>query len=149
MNGRGLLTVAALACAAHFALSGAGHAQQVMKIGAVAPKTGPLGGGAAVTHWPSVQLWVQQVNADGPAERAGIRGGNGEVEFQAQSFRSGGDVITKVAGKPVENSAQLADVIAGYQPGQEVPLEVHRDGDTKEIKVKLGERPLSAPQNGG
>jgi S1-C subfamily serine protease len=86
--------------------------------------------------------WVQQVNADGPAERAGIRGGNGEVEFQAQSFRSGGDVITKVAGKPVENSAQLADVIAGYQPGQEVPLEIHRDGDTKEIKVKLGERPL-------
>ena len=90
----------------------------------------------------STGAWVQQVNAGGPAERAGIRGGNGEVEFQAQSFRSGGDVITKVAGKPVENSAQLADVIAGYQPGQEVPLEIHRDGDTKEIKVKLGERPL-------
>jgi len=86
--------------------------------------------------------WVQRVNAGGPAERAGIRGGDGEVEFQAQSFRSGGDVITKVAGKTVENSAQLADVIAGYEPGQEVPLEIHRDGDTKEIKVKLGERPL-------
>ena len=86
--------------------------------------------------------WVQQVNAGGPAERAGIRGGDGEVEFQAQSYRSGGDVITKVAGRPVENSAQLADVIAGYQPGEEVPLEIHRDGDTKEIKVKLGERPL-------
>jgi hypothetical protein len=23
-----------------------------------------------------------------------------------------------------------------------VPLEVHRDGETKEIRVKLGERPL-------
>ena len=54
----------------------------------------------------------------GPAERAGIRGGNGEVEFQAQSFRSGGDVITKVAGKPVENSAELADVIAGTSPAR-------------------------------
>jgi S1-C subfamily serine protease len=86
--------------------------------------------------------WVQGVNAGGPAERAGIRGGSGEVEFQAQSFRPGGDVITKVAGKPVENSAELADVIAGYAPGQEVPLEIHRDGETKEIKVKLGERPL-------
>jgi S1-C subfamily serine protease len=42
----------------------------------------------------------------------------------------------------VENSAELADVIAGYAPGQEVPLEIHRDGETKEIKVKLGERPL-------
>jgi S1-C subfamily serine protease len=86
--------------------------------------------------------WVQDVNAGGPAERAGVRGGSGEVEFQAQSFRSGGDVITKVAGRPVESSAQLADVIAGYEPGQEIPLEIHRGGDTKEIKVKLGERPL-------
>lgn len=36
-----------------------------IKIGAVAPKTGPLGGGAAVTHWPNVKLWVEQVNARG------------------------------------------------------------------------------------
>jgi S1-C subfamily serine protease len=87
--------------------------------------------------------WVQEVNAGGPAERAGIHGGGGEVTFQAQSFRPGGDVITKVAGKPVEDSAQLADVIAGFKPGDTVPLEVHRNGDTREIRVKLGERPLS------
>jgi S1-C subfamily serine protease len=86
--------------------------------------------------------WVQEVNAGGPAERAGIRGGGGESEFQAQTYRDGGDVITKVAGKPVQNSAELADVIAGFKPGDEVPLEIHRDGGTKEIKVKLGERPL-------
>jgi S1-C subfamily serine protease len=86
--------------------------------------------------------WVQGVNAGGPAERAGIQGGGGESEFQAQTYRNGGDVITKVAGKPVENSAELADVIAGFKPGDEVPLEIHRDGNTKEIKVKLGERPL-------
>jgi S1-C subfamily serine protease len=87
--------------------------------------------------------WVQEVNAGGPAEHAGIHGGGGEVTFQAQSFRPGGDVITKVAGKPVEDSAQLADVIADFKPGDTVPLEVHRDGKTQEIRVKLGERPLS------
>jgi S1-C subfamily serine protease len=86
--------------------------------------------------------WVQEVNTGGPAERAGIHGGDDESTFQAQTFREGGDVITRVAGKPVENSAQLADVIADFRPGEEVPLEIHRDGDTKEIKVKLGERPL-------
>jgi S1-C subfamily serine protease len=86
--------------------------------------------------------WVQEVNAGGPAEKAGIHGGGSPVEFQAQSFRPGGDIITKVAGKAVENSAQLADEIANYKPGEEIPLEIHRDGDTKEIKVKLGERPL-------
>jgi S1-C subfamily serine protease len=87
--------------------------------------------------------WVQDVNPGGPAERAGIRGGGSEVTFQARAFRPGGDVITKVGGKPVEDSAQLAELIAAYEPGEEVPLEVHRGGDTQEIEVKLGERPLS------
>jgi S1-C subfamily serine protease len=86
--------------------------------------------------------WVQEVNAGGPAEKAGIHGGGGQVEFQAQTFRPGGDIITKVAGKPVENSAQLADEIANFKPDEEITLEINRDGDTKEIKVKLGERPL-------
>lgn len=38
-----------------------------IKIGAAAPKTGPLAGGAAVSQWPNVTLWAAQVN-----ERGGI-----------------------------------------------------------------------------
>jgi S1-C subfamily serine protease len=87
--------------------------------------------------------WVQDVNPGGPAEKAGLRGGGSEVNFQARAFRPGGDVITKVGGKPVEDSAQLAELIATYEPGEEIPVEVHRDGETQEIKVRLGERPLS------
>jgi S1-C subfamily serine protease len=87
--------------------------------------------------------WVQEVTAGGPAEKAGIKGGSGSVTFQAQSFRPGGDVITKVAGRPVKDSAELADTIADFKPGDTVPLEIHRDGDTRVIRVKLGERPLS------
>jgi S1-C subfamily serine protease len=86
--------------------------------------------------------WVQEVSAGGPAAKAGIRGGGETVEFQAQTFRTGGDIISKVAGKAVEDSADLADEIANFKPGDTVPLEVRRDGQTKEIRVKLGERPL-------
>ncbi len=86
--------------------------------------------------------WVQTVNPGGPAEEAGVRGGGSPVAFQAEAYRPGGDVITKVDGKPVESSSQLAEAIAGYRPGEEIPLEIHRDGDTREIEVKLGERPL-------
>jgi S1-C subfamily serine protease len=64
------------------------------------------------------------------------------VNFQARAFRPGGDVITKVGGKPVEDSSQLAELISAYEPGDEVPVEVHRGGDTEQIEVKLGERPL-------
>jgi S1-C subfamily serine protease len=86
--------------------------------------------------------WVQNVNPGGPAEDAGIRGGGNEVTFQARAFRPGGDVITKVDGKAVEDSSQLAELISAYEPGDEVPLEIHRDGKTEQIEVKLGERPL-------
>ena len=41
------------------------QAADVIKIGAVAPKTGPLGGGALVTQWPNIELWSKQVNAAG------------------------------------------------------------------------------------
>ncbi|MGB8433090.1 MAG: amino acid ABC transporter substrate-binding protein [Burkholderiales bacterium] len=44
---------------------GAAYAADPIKIGAVAPKTGPLAAGAAVTHWPNIQLWAHQVNARG------------------------------------------------------------------------------------
>jgi S1-C subfamily serine protease len=87
--------------------------------------------------------WVQDVTPDGPAEKAGLRGGSSPVTFQAQTFRPGGDVITKVAGRPVKDSAQLADTIADFKPGDTVPLEIHRGGDTRVVRVKLGERPLS------
>lgn len=40
-------------------------AQDVIKLGAIAPKTGPLAGGSVVTHWPNIDLWVAQVNARG------------------------------------------------------------------------------------
>ena len=46
-------------------LAGAATAQDMIKIGAIAPKTGPLAGGAVVTQWPNVRLWVEQVNARG------------------------------------------------------------------------------------
>ena len=36
----------------------------------------------------------------------------------------------------------------GLEVGQDVTVEVHRGGETKEIEVKLGERPLSAPSGG-
>lgn len=40
-------------------------AADTVKIGAVAPRTGPLAGGAAITQWPNIELWVKQVNAAG------------------------------------------------------------------------------------
>ena len=46
-------------------MAGSAVAQDTLTFGAVAPKTGGLAGGAAVTFWPNVQLWAHDVNARG------------------------------------------------------------------------------------
>ena len=55
--------IAGLAMAA--AVGGGGALAAEIKIGASAPKSGPLAGAGAITHWPNIRLWVHQVNARG------------------------------------------------------------------------------------
>jgi S1-C subfamily serine protease len=86
--------------------------------------------------------WVQQVTPGGPAARAGLRGGKGrEAEFQAGTFCPGGDVVTKVGATVIEDSGDLADAIARYEPGRKVGLEIYRDGKRRTLDVALGDRP--------
>jgi S1-C subfamily serine protease len=92
--------------------------------------------------------WIQQVNAGGPAERAGLHGGNGQEVFQSAQFARGGDVITKVGGKPIANADDLSSAVARFKPGQTADVEIHRDGKTQRLKVQLGERPLGSPAAG-
>ncbi|MGY6705968.1 amino acid ABC transporter substrate-binding protein [Roseinatronobacter sp.] len=69
MKRRSLMTTVA-ALAVVMGTLGAASAQDVLKFGAAAPKTGPLAGGADVTHWPAVRLWVEQTNAAGGLQLA-------------------------------------------------------------------------------
>lgn len=64
MKRRFALKLAAAALAS-VTLGTTAFAGETVKIGAVAPKTGPLAGGAVVTQWPNIELWVKQVNARG------------------------------------------------------------------------------------
>jgi S1-C subfamily serine protease len=92
--------------------------------------------------------WVQDVTPDGPAARAGVKGGGADQQFQATPFKPGGDVITKVGAQPVRNADDLSGAIARYKPGETVDLEVHRDGAVKHLSVRLGERPVKAASGG-
>lgn len=54
------------------------------------------------------------------------------------------DVVLEVAGREVETPSELQEAIAFHQPGDVVELVVWRDGDRRNVRVKLGERPASA-----
>ena len=74
---RQLLQLAAAAMLAGAMMGGTALAQDVIKVGAIAPKTGPLAGGATVTQWPNIQLWVEQVN-----ERGGLNVGGKQMTIE-------------------------------------------------------------------
>ena len=69
---------------------------------------------------------IVEVTDGGPADRAGLRAG---------------DVITSVAGTQTPDTAKLAEVLAGQDPGQEVSVTVTRDGADHQVRLTLGELP--------
>ena len=84
---------------------------------------------------------VQQVEPDSPAEDAGLRAGEGQVEFQATPLPAGGDVIVAVDGRRLTRTSDLADVISAKRAGDRVKLEVLRDGKRRTVSIELGQRP--------
>lgn len=86
--------------------------------------------------------FVQEVTPRSPAARAGIRGGSGSVRFQARSFRTGGDVITRAGGRPIREESDLSRAIEARRAGETVEIELYRGGQRRTIRVTLAERPL-------
>lgn len=66
------------------------------------------------------------VLADSPAAAAGLRGG---------------DIVLSVDGRTVDDTHDLAGLLADRAPGETVKLTVLRDNARQEISVKLGELP--------
>lgn len=93
---------------------GAAHAADPIKIGAVAPKTGPLAAGSAVTHWPNIQLWAHQVN-----ERGGLKMKDGtrrKVEIIEYDDRTNpGETIKAVQRLATQDKVDF--ILAPYSTG--------------------------------
>jgi len=73
---------------------------------------------------------VQNVIPGGPADRAGLKPG---------------DVVTKVAGKDVNEPADISAVIAAKRPGDDVLLQAERGGQSVVLNATLGNRPARTP----
>lgn len=67
---------------------------------------------------------VSNVDAGGPADKAGLKSG---------------DVIRKVNGQPIIASGDLPALIGQATPGEKVTLEVWRQGKREEVTARLGD----------
>ncbi len=107
-----LMSAGAAALATPF-IAGRGRAAGELVIGAVAPKTGPLAGGAAVTHWPNIQLWARQVNESGGLNVGGEQMTVRIVEYDDQTNPS--ETIRAVQRLATQDDADF--IVAPYGTG--------------------------------
>jgi S1-C subfamily serine protease len=76
---------------------------------------------------------VREVIADSPADEAGLRVG---------------DLIMSVDDVPLDANHRLADMLATYEPGDQVELQVLRGERSLSLDVRLGENEEGAPYLG-
>src|SRR6185437_3430557 len=91
---------------------------------------------------------VETVEAGTPAAKAGIRGGNLEVQTSGGKVAVGGDIIVAVDGKAIANAEDLTGVIGSKKPGDTISVEVLRatgkgSYEHKTLSVTLAARPNS------
>jgi S1-C subfamily serine protease len=90
---------------------------------------------------------VAKVVPGGPADKAGLRAGDGTITFQGAEVDTGGDVITAVNGEPIVDNSDLPRIVSRLNPGDNVTLDIVRDGDQQQLDLTLGERPTSVAAN--
>ncbi len=89
---------------------------------------------------------VQEAPKDGPAAKAGIEAGDTPVTVGGQQVLTGGDIILKANGEELGSMEDLIRIINDSDVGDEVQLEVMRDGKTRDVTVTLGARPDPSSQ---
>jgi S1-C subfamily serine protease len=96
-----------------------------LRDGTEAVEPGVLGVGIGDPTDGSRGAVVLSVEDASPADDAGIEQG---------------DLITAVAGTPVDGAAALAAAVGEHEPGDEVAVAITRDGDEREVEVTLAAR---------
>ena len=80
---------------------------------------------------------IEEVLPNSPAAEAGLRAGGRIVMASQKPYVLGGDIIVGVNGESFSAASQIAKVLVRSRPGQELRLEVYRQGRTMDVSVPL------------
>ena len=84
---------------------------------------------------------IAEVVKGGPADKAGLRGGNQKVQVGNIIMVVGGDIVVKADQNEVKTHDELIRYIREKKPGDTILLKVFRKDKFEDVKVTLGERP--------
>ena len=84
-------------------------------------------------------LLIERVTPGGPAERAGLRGGNREAILDLRRILLGGDVLTTIDGRPITGQMDMNLALNRKRPGDTVKVEFYRGGQKMDAQVTLSD----------
>ncbi|CAG0928913.1 putative serine protease PepD [Thermoflexales bacterium] len=98
---------------------------------------------AAALDLPVIKgVVIASVVDGGPAERAGLKGGDRQVTVRGLPIRAGGDIIIAIDGDAINSFEEMiAYLAARKQVGQTVTVTVIRGAETLQVPVTLDDRP--------
>lgn len=87
-------------------------------------------------------ILVNSISPNTPADKAGLKGSDKDTEIRGVKVKVGGDVITRIDGQDLKRFEDLVSYLArATVVGQEVKLDIIRDGKEQQVSVKLEARP--------
>jgi len=90
---------------------------------------------------------VIDITAGSPAEKAGLRGSDTQVDLNGEQAQVGGDVIVAINDQQVKQFEDLATYLVGSASvGEQVTLTILRDGKEQTIEATLAARPATSGQ---
>jgi S1-C subfamily serine protease len=84
---------------------------------------------------------ISEVAKGGPADKAGLRGGNQRVQVGNMIVIVGGDIVLKADRRDVKTNDELIRYIREKKPGDTILLNIFRKGKFEDVRVTLGDRP--------
>lgn len=105
-------------------------------------ETRPLGQWLAEALDLPVQegLLIERVTRGGPADRAGLRGGDRVALAGMRRILIGGDVVVAIDDQKVANQLDMNVILNRKRPGDTVKVTIYRGGRKMDVSATLGER---------
>ena len=85
---------------------------------------------------------IESIVPNGPASKAGLRGGTQDATIGGQQYLTGGDIIISFDGNKIVNYDALSAYLERHAvPGQTIQVGIMRSGKEMVVPVQVGTRP--------
>jgi serine protease Do len=84
---------------------------------------------------------IQTVEANSPADQAGLQGSSKTATVNGKSIKIGGDILLGMDGYPVNSMSDVQDVLSQVSPGTQMVLTILRGNNQGNVLVTLGTEP--------